>query len=41
MDDDSFSESFEQDLEEIQMLEDNIDTKFNSIEEQYERIRDE
>ena len=41
MDDDSFSESFEEDLEEIQLLEDNIDTKYDEIEEQYERIRDE
>lgn len=41
MDDDSFSESFEEDLEEIQLLEDDIETKHELIEEQYNSIKEE
>lgn len=41
MDDDSFSESFEEDLEEIQLLEVNIESKHDAIEQQYESIIDE
>ncbi|WP_052255912.1 hypothetical protein [Salinicoccus sp. YB14-2] len=41
MDDDSFSETFDEDLEEIKKLEDNIDSKHDLIEEQYESINEE
>ena len=41
MDDDSFSESFEEDLEEIQLLEDDIESKHDLIEEQYNSIKEE
>lgn len=40
-DDDRFSEAFDEDLEEIKKLEDNIETKYNLIEEQYQSINEE